>query len=81
MEHLWETHGDAVYEAGFLKTQAKAIVEWCEEQGIALNAKARAKLIDTANWKRLRDLLDHGHALMQAVGIEETADYNDFVTA
>ncbi|SMD04501.1 type I restriction enzyme M protein [Primorskyibacter flagellatus] len=78
MEHLWETHGEAVYEAGFLKAQAKPIMVWCEEQGITLNAKARAKLIDTANWKRLRALLNHGNALMQAIGTEETADYSAF---
>lgn len=40
MEHLWETHGDAVYDAGFLKEQAKPIMVWCEEQGITLNASA-----------------------------------------
>ena len=67
MEHLWETHGEAVYDAGFLKEQAKPIMVWCEEQGITLNASACAKLLDTANWKRLRELLAHGHTLMQAV--------------
>ncbi|WP_311135633.1 type I restriction-modification system subunit M [Yoonia vestfoldensis] len=79
MEHLWDTHGEAVYDAGFLKDQAKPIMVWCEEQGITLNASARAKLLDTANWKRLRELLAHGHTLMQAVGTDETADYNAFV--
>lgn len=79
MEHLWETHGDAVYDAGFLKEQAKPIMVWCEEQGIALNTKARAKLLDTVNWKRLRELLAHGHTLMQAIGTGETADYNAFI--
>ena len=79
MEHLWETHGAAVYEAGFLKNQAKPIMDWCEAQGITLNASARTKLLDTGNWKRLRELLAHGHTLMQAVGTEETADYNAFV--
>ena len=78
MEHLWKIHGEAVYEPGYLKEQAKPIMVWCEEQGITLNAKARAKLTDTANWKRLRELLEHGHALMQIVGTEETADYNAF---
>jgi type I restriction enzyme M protein len=78
MEYLWEAHGEAVYEAGFLKAQAKAIKIWCEEQGITLNAKARVKLTDTGNWKRLRDLHDHGHQLMQAIGTDETADYNAF---
>lgn len=79
MEHLWAEHGDKVYEPGYLKAQAKPIMAWCEEQGVTLNAKARAKLTDTANWTRLRDLLTHGHALMQAIGTDETADYNAFV--
>lgn len=78
MEHLWETHGEAVYDAGFLKEQAKPIMVWCEEQDIT-NASARAKLLDTGNWKRLRELLAHGHTVMQAIGTEETADYNAFV--
>lgn len=52
---------------------------WCEEQGINLNASARAKLLDTANWKRRRELMAHGHTLMQAVGTDETANYNAFV--
>ena len=79
MEHLWETHGEAVYDAGFLKEQTKPIMVWCEEQGITLNASARAKLLDTGNWKRLRELLAHGHTLMQVVGPDETGDYNAFV--
>jgi len=78
MEHLWETHGEVVYDTGFLKAQAKSIMVWCEEQGIILNAKARAKLTDTTNWKRLREVWETGHQLMQAIGTEETTDYNVF---
>jgi type I restriction enzyme M protein len=78
MEHLWAEHGDKVYEAGFLKSQAKAIQVWCEEQEIALNAKQRAKLVDTGLWLRQRELIGVGHQLMQAVGTEETADFNTF---
>jgi type I restriction enzyme M protein len=78
MEHLWAEHGDKVYEPGFLKSQAKAIQAWCEEQEIALNAKQRAKLVDTSLWLRQRDLIGVGHQLMQAVGTEETADFNAF---
>ncbi|WP_071795151.1 type I restriction-modification system subunit M [Natronohydrobacter thiooxidans] len=78
MEHLWAEHGDKVYESGFLKTEAKAIQAWCEEQEIALNAKQRAKLVDSALWLRQRDLIGVGHQLMQAVGTEETADFNAF---
>jgi type I restriction enzyme M protein len=78
MEHLWAEHGEKVYVPGFLKSQAKAIQAWCEEQEIALNAKSRAKLVDTALWLRQRDLIGVGHQLMQAVGTEETADFNAF---
>ena len=78
MEYLWKTHGEAVYDEGFLKAQAKPIMVWCEEQGLSLNTKARAKLVDTANWKRLRELLDQGHQLMQAFGADESNNYNEF---
>lgn len=78
MEYLWETHGEAVYDEGFLKAQAKPIMVWCEEQGLPLNTGARAKLVDTANWKRLRELLDQGHQLMQACGTNESNNYNEF---
>lgn len=79
MEYLWATHGDKVYETGFLKNQAKSTLVWCEEQGITLNTSAHSKLLDTTNWLRLRELLAHGHTLMQDVGTEETTDYNAFV--
>jgi type I restriction enzyme M protein len=78
MEHLWAEHGDKVYEPGFLKGHAKAIQAWCEEQEIALNAKQRAKLVDTALWKRQRALIGVGQQLMQAIGTEETVDFNAF---
>lgn len=78
MEHLWAEHGDKVYEPGFLKSKAKAIQAWCEEQDATLNAKQRAKLVDTALWLRQRELIGVGHQLMQALGTEETADFNDF---
>ena len=78
MEHLWTEHGEEVYEPGFLKGHAKAIQAWCEEREIALNAKQRAKLVDTSLWLRNRDLIGVGHQLMEAIGTEETADFNVF---
>lgn len=78
MEHLWAEHGEKVYQPDFLKSQAKAIQAWCEEREIGLNAKQRAKLVDTALWLRQRELIEVGHQLMQAVGTEETADFNAF---
>jgi type I restriction enzyme M protein len=78
MEHLWEEHGEQVYERGFLKEQSKEILAWCEDNGITLNAKARSKLLDAKYWLQLRELLKHGHTLMAKLGTEETADYNAF---
>ncbi len=78
MEWLWAEHGDKVYETGFLKQQVKTITAWCEEQGITLNAKARAKLIDTKNWIKLRDLLNIATLLMGDIGTDETTDFNAF---
>ena len=78
MEQLWAEHGINVYEPGFLKSQAKAIQAWCEEREIALNTKQRAKLVDTASWVAQRDLIEVGLQLMQAVGTEESGDFNAF---
>ncbi|SNS89700.1 MULTISPECIES: class I SAM-dependent DNA methyltransferase [unclassified Azospirillum] len=78
MEYLWAEHGEKVYQPGFLKTQAKAIQAWCEEQDIQLNAKQRAKLIDTALWLRQRELIGVGHSLMKAMGTDEVTDFNLF---
>lgn len=78
MEWLWAEHGEKVYEPGFLKTQAKPVRDWAEEQGLTLNAKQRAKLTDTALWLRLRGVLKAGHILMEEIGTEETADFNAF---
>lgn len=78
MEWLWAEHGDQVYAAGFLKEQTKAITQWCEDQGMALHAKQRSKLIDTKYWVKLRDLLDAATVLMNDIGTEETDDFNAF---
>ena len=78
MEHLWAEHGDKVYEPGFLKGQAKAIQTWCEEREIALNAKQRAKLVDSGLWLRQRELIGVGLQLMEAIGTDEMADFNAF---
>ena len=78
MQWLWDKYGDKVYEPGVLKGAVKAITAWCEEQGITLNARARARLIDTKYWIRLRDLLNTATLLMGDIGSGETADFNTF---
>lgn len=78
MQHLWAEHGEKVYQPDFLKAQTKAVQAWCEEREIVLNAKQRAKLLDTALWLSQRNLMEIGRQLMQAVGTEESADFNAF---
>lgn len=43
MEHLWEEHGEQVYEPGFLKDHSKDILKWCEDEEITLYSKRRRK--------------------------------------
>jgi type I restriction enzyme M protein len=78
MVQLWSEHGPKVYEADFLKSQAKAIQAWCDEREIALNTKQRAKLIDSATWIAQRELIGIGLELMKKVGTEESDDFNVF---
>lgn len=78
MEWLWAEHGEQVYTAGFLKEQQKTITQWCEDQGISLNARQRTNLTDHKHWQKLRNLLQAAEQLMADVGTEETADFNQF---
>jgi len=78
MEYIWGEYGDRVYENGFLKSETKAILAWCEEQDITLNAKQRTKLTDTKMWTTLRDLMETGLTLMEDIGTQETSDFNIF---
>lgn len=78
MQHLYEAHGDKIYAPGTLKDEAKAIVAWCEDNEIALNAKNRAKLLDLKHWLQLRDVFDAGHKLMAALDTTEYRDFNLF---
>ncbi|GAM72598.1 type I restriction-modification system [Vibrio sp. JCM 19236] len=74
MEHIYEEHGDAVYQAGYLKANEKSILDWCEENDISLNAKAKTKLFNQGTW-------DVGHLLVELANqLSETiaAEYNDF---
>lgn len=77
MEHIYETHGDAVY-GDTLQTERQNILKWCEESDITLNAKNRAKLLDVKYWQKLRDLLEAGQKVMLAVGTDESSDFNQF---
>jgi type I restriction enzyme M protein len=78
MEHLFELHGDKVYEKGFLKAISKDIIEWCDENDISINAKAKVKLLDEKYWQKLREILEAAALLMAEIGSEEFNDFNLF---
>lgn len=78
MEHLFAEHGEKVYDKGFLKGISKDILKWCEDNGISINTKAKAKLLDEKYWKKLRDILEAANLLMNEIGNEEFNDFNIF---
>jgi type I restriction enzyme M protein len=87
MEHLYNEYGELVYEAtghgkdgkqSFLKSIDQAVINWCEDNDISLNAKAKTKLLDVKVWQGLKTLHDNATALMQAMGEETHYDFNRF---
>lgn len=77
MEYIYKSYGDAVYVNALL-TERPNILKWCEDNGITLNAKNRAKLLDVEFWQKSHDLLEAGRQVMRAVGTGESADFNQF---
>jgi type I restriction enzyme M protein len=78
MEHLFEEHGDKVYDKGFLKGISKDILEWCDDNDISINAKAKSKLLDEKYWQKLCAILEAANLLMREIGSNEFSDFNPF---
>ena len=77
MEYIYQTHGDAVYD-DILQSERQNILKWCEDNGISLNARNRARLLDVKYWQKLRDLHHAGLQLMSIIGTEQSHDFNAF---
>ena len=78
MEHVYEEQGDRVYDKGFLKGINKEILQWCDDNDISINAKAKTKLLDEKYWQKLRDILGSANLLMNEIGNDEFDDFNIF---
>jgi len=78
MDYIYTEYGDKVYEAEFLKQHSKAIVSWCEDNDISINAKAKAKLIDTGYWQKSLNVLNCAKQLMAEIGNQVFDDFNVF---
>ncbi|KJY89723.1 SAM-dependent DNA methyltransferase [Pseudoalteromonas piscicida] len=78
MEYLFSEYGDRVYETGFLKRIEKEVVAWCEDSDISLNAKAKAKLLDTQLWLKLKNVYLFAEELLKTFGQDLYDDFNNF---
>lgn len=78
MERIYERLGDAVYTPGTLADHEREILNFCEENGIPLNAKTRKKLFSLDTWKKHKNLVETAQSLMTVVGNDELNDFNLF---
>ncbi|ALP53306.1 DNA methylase [Candidatus Tenderia electrophaga] len=78
MQWAYGQYGDAIYEKATLKQHEKAILAWCEENEISLNAKNRKKLLSVDTWQKQLNLVEAATTLMQAIGEAEYDDFNAF---
>jgi len=80
MRFAYQQYGDAIYKPDTLKAAEKTILKWCEENEIELNTKARKKLFDPKLWQKHQLQVSTGYLLIEAVGTDETNDFNEFKT-
>lgn len=78
MQWAFETFGEQVYTE--IKSLEKEILDWCEKNGLDLNAKKRKELTSAATWQKQKDLLETAILLLEKIGIEEYDDFNVFST-
>lgn len=76
MQWAFETYGEKVYTD--LKSLEKDLLDWCEKNGLDLNAKKRKELTTKETWQKQKDLLDTATLLMHTIGSEEYNDFNVF---
>ena len=78
MQWIYQQWGEAVYQDETLAQQQKAILAWCDDQGLELNAKQRKKLLSLETWARQSLLVTVANYLMSAIGTDEFDDFNLF---
>ena len=78
MQWIYEKYGEAIYQKGKLKEKEKTILQWCEDNELELNAKARKKLLDLKLWQKHASLVETATILMQVIGKKEFNDFNLF---
>ena len=81
MQYLYQQHGEQVYNAEFLAKTEPEISAWCETQGIALNNKNKAKLLDIKTWEKAAALFQTASKLLEHFGEQQFDDFNRFKEA
>lgn len=76
MEWAFETFGEKVYTD--IKSLEKDLLDWCEKNGLNLNAKRRKDLTSKSKWQKQKDIFDTAVLLWQKIGEEEHIDFNVF---
>ena len=77
---IYQQWGEAIYAPGTLTENEKAILAWCEDNELDLNAKNRKKLLNIETWLKHQKLVHIAELLMAELGDIETSDYNQFKT-
>ncbi|MTI13156.1 type I restriction-modification system subunit M [Sansalvadorimonas verongulae] len=80
MAWIYSEWGEQVYSEGTLKDHEKAILSWCEENELNLNAKNRKKLLSPETWQKGRNLVQVATTLMETIGSDIHNDFNQFKT-
>lgn len=78
MQYIYQTYGEEIYQPGSLAQHEKAILNWCDEQELELNAKARKKVFDDKLWQKHRAIYLAAEQLLNAMGSEQSDDFNAF---
>ena len=78
MQWIYRQWVDAVYQPGCLEQHEKAILAWCEDNELSLNAKNRSKLLSLDTWRKQLNLMQTGLTLMTSIGTDESSDFNRF---
>ena len=71
MQYLYQQHGEQVYNAEYLAETEQEIAAWCEAQGIALNNKNKAKLLDIKTWEKASALFQTALKLLEHFGEQQ----------
>ena len=76
MQWAYITFGESMYTK--TKQHEKELLDWCEKNDLNLSSANKKKLTKADTWKKHLHLIKTGISLLNALGEEESADFNQF---